>query len=107
LGLGDYSDIDGLPYTTLLYTNGPGHTDKDIYGMRPDPTNEDITDGHYMADSTIPMLESHHGGEDVLLYARGPHAHLFTGIHENTYIPHALRYASCVGTGLHFCGKER
>ncbi|CAL4062131.1 unnamed protein product [Meganyctiphanes norvegica] len=102
LGLGDVSDVDLLPYTTLLYTNGPGYSKKDLNGDRPDPSDI-YTDDHYPADSTIPMEESHHAGEDVVLYARGPHSHLFTGIHENTYIPHALRYAACVGDGLSFC----
>lgn len=37
-----------------------------------------------------------HGGEDVAVYAKGPWAHLFTGSHENTYIPIALAYAACL-----------
>merc|ERR1711915_550107 len=102
LGLGDVSDVDGLPYTTLLYTNGPGYSKKDHGGDRPDPS-DDYNEDHYPADSTVPMIESKHAGEDVVLYARGPHSHLFTGIHENAYIPHALRYAACVGDGLQFC----
>lgn len=105
LGLGDYSDVDGMPFTTLMYTNGPGYKgEKD--GMRPDPTDDDYTDPHYMGAATVPLIESYHAGEDVILYARGPHAHIFTGIHENTYIPHALRYAACVGDGLQFCTNE-
>lgn len=47
---------------------------------------------HYVSAATVPMIESNHNGEDVILYARGPHAHLFTGIHENAYIPHAIRW---------------
>ena len=38
LGLGDVSDVDELPYTTLLYTNGPGYSKKDHNGDRPDPS---------------------------------------------------------------------
>ncbi|XP_045598098.1 alkaline phosphatase isoform X2 [Procambarus clarkii] len=105
LDLGDYSDVDGLPYTTLLYTNGPGYRGE-VDGSRPDPSTEDYSDPHYVGAATVPMVESNHAGEDVVLYARGPHAHLFTGIHENTYIPHALRYATCVGEGLHFCTSQ-
>ena len=26
LGIAGFSDVDNLPYTTLLYTNGPGYT---------------------------------------------------------------------------------
>ncbi|XP_064096729.1 alkaline phosphatase-like [Macrobrachium nipponense] len=106
LGIGDYSDVDGLPFTTLMYTNGPGYRGEENH-IRPDPSQEDYEDPHYMGASTVPMIESHHAGEDVILYARGPHAHLFTGIHENAYIPHALRYAACVGDGLHFCTSDK
>ncbi|KAK3871384.1 hypothetical protein Pcinc_023461, partial [Petrolisthes cinctipes] len=105
LGLGDYSDVDGLPYTSLLYTNGPGYRGE-IDGVRPDPSTEDYTDPHYAGASTVPMIESHHAGEDVILYAKGPHSHLFTGIHENAYIPHAVRYAACVGDGQQFCSSS-
>ncbi|XP_047483489.1 alkaline phosphatase-like [Penaeus chinensis] len=105
LGLGDFSDVDGLPFTTLMYTNGPGYRGEP-QGERPDPSTENYNDPHYMGAATVPMIESHHAGEEVILYARGPHAHLFTGIHENAYIPHALRYAACVGDGLQFCPTE-
>lgn len=46
---------------------------------------------HYAADTAIPKDSASHAGEDVILYARGPHAHLFSGIHENAFIPHTLR----------------
>ncbi|XP_063852528.1 alkaline phosphatase, tissue-nonspecific isozyme-like [Scylla paramamosain] len=105
LDIADYSDVDGLPYTTLLYTNGPGYRGE-VDGSRPDPSEEDISDPHYLGDSAVPMISSNHGGEEVILYASGPHAHLFTGIHENAFIPHALRYAACVGKGIHFCDTK-
>nr|XP_045597366.1 alkaline phosphatase, tissue-nonspecific isozyme-like [Procambarus clarkii] len=105
LGLGDYSDVDGLAFTTLLYTNGPGYRTQ-VDGARPDPALEDYSAPHYVAAATVPMEQSNHAGEDVALYAMGPHAHLFTGIHENAFIPHALRYAACVGEGLQFCSSS-
>ncbi|XP_053654817.2 alkaline phosphatase [Cherax quadricarinatus] len=104
LDLGDYSDVDGLPFTTLMYTNGPGYRGE-VSGLRPDPSKEDYRDPHYPGAATVPMIESNHAGEEVILYALGPHAHLFTGIHENAFIPHALRYAACVGEGLHYCSS--
>ncbi|XP_069177818.1 alkaline phosphatase, tissue-nonspecific isozyme [Procambarus clarkii] len=105
LGLGDYSDVDGLAFTTLLYTNGPGYRTQ-VDGARPDPALEDYSAPHYVAAATVPMEQSNHAGEDVALYAMGPHAHLFTGIHENAFIPHALRYTACVGEGLQFCSSS-
>jgi len=106
LGLGDVSDIDGLPFTTLLYANGPGYSKKDHDGQRPDPSPF-FSEAHYKYDSAVPEVSSNHAGEDVILYARGPQAHLFTGNHENAFIPHALRYAACVGDGLKFCDVSK
>jgi len=105
LGLGDVSDIDNMPFTTLLYTNGPGYRDQ-TNDLRPNPQDDDIADSDYRFESAVPMDSSNHNGEDVVLYARGPHAHLFTGVHENAYIPHAMRYAACVGEGLSFCDGQ-
>lgn len=53
------------------------------------------------------MSSAAHAGDDVGLWAIGPHAHLFTGVYEQNYIPHALAYAACVGNGLTFCGNNR
>ncbi|XP_018019900.1 membrane-bound alkaline phosphatase-like, partial [Hyalella azteca] len=105
LGLASVSDVDNMPFTTLMYTNGPGFRDQKN-DLRPNPVDENYEDPHYVAQATVPMVESNHNGEDVILYARGPHAHLFTGIHENAYIPHAIRYAACVGSGLSFCSAD-
>lgn len=43
-------------------------------------------------------LESEtHGGEDVPIYANGPMSFLFEGTVEQSYIPHAMAYAACIG----------
>ncbi len=34
-----------------------------------------------------------HGGEDVVIYAKGPGSHLFRGTREQNYIFHAMRQA--------------
>ncbi|ROT74032.1 alkaline phosphate [Penaeus vannamei] len=99
--LGDFSDVDGLPFTTLMYTNGPGYRGEP-HGERPDPSAENYYDPHYMGAATVPMIESHHAGEEVILYARGPHAHLFTGIHENAYIPTPSAPSARVGPPLSY-----
>ncbi|XP_063607026.1 membrane-bound alkaline phosphatase-like [Penaeus indicus] len=41
LGLADFSDEDYMPFTTILYGNGPGYRDP-VNGHRPDPTNDDL-----------------------------------------------------------------
>ncbi|CAL4116224.1 unnamed protein product, partial [Meganyctiphanes norvegica] len=101
LGYGDTSNEDDLPYTTLLYGNGPGYIEK-----RYDISNDDFHDVDYRQNSAVPYSTSAHAGDDIGLWAVGPHAHLFTGVYEQNYIPHALAYASCVGDGLTFCNNK-
>lgn len=38
-----------------------------------------------------------HGGEDVGIFSRGPFSHLLSGVVEQTFIPHAMKYAACLG----------
>ena len=35
-----------------------------------------------------------HGGDDVAIFARGPFAHLFSGVVDENYIFHVMSYAS-------------
>lgn len=39
----------------------------------------------------------------MTIYAQGPMAHLFHGVQEQNYIPHALAYAACIGNNLGHC----
>ncbi|KAK7082385.1 hypothetical protein SK128_001271 [Halocaridina rubra] len=98
LGIGDVSDVDGIPITTVLFGNGPG-----FRFSRPDPSDDNLHSKIYRQDSTVPFTSAHHGGEDVGIWATGPLSHLFTGVYEQNYIPHALAYATCVGDGATFC----
>ena len=50
-----------------------------------------------MNQAAIPESPATHAGEDVVIYAKGPMAHLFQTTHEQSYIPHVLAFASCVG----------
>ncbi|XP_051934905.1 alkaline phosphatase, tissue-nonspecific isozyme [Hippocampus zosterae] len=92
---------DMLPYTTLMYGNGPGH--KIINGTRPDIRNVDTKTEEYVQLSAVPTASATHSGEDVAVLARGPMAHLFHGIQEQNYIAHAMAYAACVGEDLRHC----
>jgi alkaline phosphatase len=73
---------DGKPYTTLGYANGPGA----VPGERPDLTGVDTAAPDYHQQSLIPMGSETHGGEDVAIFARGPHAYLFQGTMEESSI---------------------
>ncbi|KAK3103756.1 hypothetical protein FSP39_021671 [Pinctada imbricata] len=93
----DSEGDDGLPYTTLVYGNG--------YEQRKNITDIDTTDFGYRQESLVPLYSETHGGEDVAVYARGPMAHLFVGTHEQSYIPHVMAYASCVGVNKQHCSR--
>jgi len=60
-------------------------------------------DKDFVNDAAVPRKYESHGGEDVAIYARGPMSHLFHGVHEQNYIAHVMRYASCVGDNKEHC----
>ncbi|CAL8069781.1 unnamed protein product [Orchesella dallaii] len=93
---------DNLPYTTLSYANGPaykGFVNNRRYNISRDP----LDDLKYRQVPNIPRKSETHGGDDVMMSASGPFAHLFTGVQQQNYIPHALAYAACIGPGPKFC----
>ncbi|KAM6970132.1 alkaline phosphatase, tissue-nonspecific isozyme [Aplochiton taeniatus] len=94
---------DSLPYTTLMYGNGPGY--KVVNNKRPDIRNVNTKSTDYVQLSAVPLSTETHGGEDVAVMARGPMAHLFDGIQEQNYIAHAMAYAACVGEDLRHCAS--
>ena len=42
-------------------------------------------------------MDESHGGEDVIIYAKGPWSQLFQSQHEETYVAYAISYAACIG----------
>ncbi|KAM4628406.1 alkaline phosphatase, tissue-nonspecific isozyme [Polymixia lowei] len=93
--------LDVLPYTTLMYGNGPGYNV--TTGKRPDIRRVDTKTKDYVQLSAVPMESDTHSGEDVAVLARGPMAHLFQGVHEQHYIAHAVAYSACVGRDQRHC----
>jgi alkaline phosphatase len=85
-------DANGLPYTTLSYSNGPGHAVED--GRRPDLTDVDTADPDYLQEATVPLSSESHGGDDVGIWARGPGAAAVRGSVEQNTIFHFLLQAS-------------
>ncbi|CRK98187.1 CLUMA_CG011552, isoform A [Clunio marinus] len=99
LGLNsEISDVDNLPYMTLSYANGPSGVKK-RYKIKKD----EMKFNDYRYPSLVPLNSETHGGDDVPIYARGPHSHLFTGVLEQNTIPHFIAYAACIGGGLTVC----
>lgn len=97
VGLAGYDDA-GYAYTTLMYANGPGYN-----ATRINITEEDTREWEYTQLATVPRDSETHGGDDVSIYARGPMAHLFHGLHEQNYIPHVMAYSACIGDYEHDC----
>ena len=97
LGLGGQSEVTGHKFPTLLYSTGSGHREP------ADITAEELAEPDSEYPAMVPQEVGHHSGEEVLLYAIGPQAHLFRGLLQQSYIPHALAYAACIGRGATVC----
>lgn len=94
--------LDGKPYTTLGYANGPGYADNLPMAKRDDGkanagrhlhSKVDTRQVDYYQETLVPLASETHGGEDVAIFAGGPWAHLFHGTHEQHYIYHVMRHA--------------
>ncbi|XP_053307547.1 alkaline phosphatase, tissue-nonspecific isozyme-like [Spea bombifrons] len=98
------SDVDGKPYTAILYGNGPGF--KLAGGSRENISGVDTTVPDYRAQSAVPLESETHGGEDVAIFAKGPMAHLFHSVHEQNYIPFVMAYAACIDENKEHCAES-
>ncbi len=95
---------DGLPYTTLGYTNGRGFADLAVggdtrygeeiaAGVRTDLTNVDTQGQGFHQEAMVPLSSETHAAEDVAIYASGPGASLFQGTVEQNVIFHVMNKA--------------
>ncbi|XP_063297789.1 intestinal-type alkaline phosphatase [Pelobates fuscus] len=101
-GLAPKKADDAKSYTSILYANGPGFN---LTGNgRPDVDNITSDSSNYRQQAAVPLDSETHGGEDVAIMAKGPMAHLFHGVQEQTYISHVMAYAACLPpyTTCHF-----
>uniref|UniRef100_F7G4Y2 Alkaline phosphatase n=1 Tax=Monodelphis domestica TaxID=13616 RepID=F7G4Y2_MONDO len=91
-GLAPSKAQDNKAYTSILYGNGPGY----VNGTRPDVKESVSEDVSYKQQAAVPLSSETHGGEDVAIFARGPQAHLFHGVQEETYVAHVMAFAGCL-----------
>lgn len=102
-------------FYTLNYANGPGHFDHEMPGGgRMNPRGSNYMDPRFRQPAMVPKDEETHAGEDVGVYASGPYSHvrssstfwvneinfffqIFSGVYEQSYIAHAMSYATCLG----------
>lgn len=106
-------DLNGQPYTTLSYANGPGAagaTDAQPAGTkryphwprkqlapvngRPDLADVDTTDPDYLQEALVPLSSESHGGDDVGIWARGPGSAAVRGSLEQNAIYHIVVQAT-------------
>ncbi|XP_062439023.1 intestinal-type alkaline phosphatase-like [Rhea pennata] len=92
-GLAPSKASDQKSYTSILYGNGPG------YPAAPGRDDVNVSTAElfdYRQQAAVPLTSETHGGEDVAILAKGPMAHLFHGVQEQTYVAHAMAYAACL-----------
>ncbi|ABV35860.1 alkaline phosphatase [Shewanella sediminis HAW-EB3] len=98
------TDANGLPYTTLGYTNGRGFADLNTggderYGYpiqagRVDLNYVDTLNAGFHQEALIPLESETHAGEDVGIFASGPGAHLIQGTVEQNHLFHVMNHAA-------------
>jgi alkaline phosphatase len=97
-------DVNGKPYATISYANGPGYAIRDggidgtpqpppAPGRDQDLTDVDTTKPGFNQQSLVGLGSETHGGEDVALFARGPGAELARGAINQNEIYHIMRKA--------------
>lgn len=91
----------------LSFANGPAYKTKNsIHREDPSKLANTMNNYDFLSPVTIPLDSETHGGDDVVIFAIGPHAHLFRGSMEEHTIPHFMAYASCIGDGITHCNKS-
>nr|XP_033815133.1 intestinal-type alkaline phosphatase-like [Geotrypetes seraphini] len=91
-GLAPKLAMDGKVYTSILYGNGPGY----FNDSRPNVSSIISEGKDYLQQAVVPLDSETHGGEDVVIFSKGPMAHLFHGVQEQTYVAHVMAYAACL-----------
>lgn len=93
---------DGMPYTTVGYTNGRGFRNlvnetnadvtysEDSIAGRQDLIAVDTASNGFHQETTVPLSSETHAGEDISLHAKGPGAHLVQGVVEQSVVFHII-----------------
>jgi alkaline phosphatase len=88
------SDVDGLPYSTLLYGNGPGFSQP-----RPVPSNSsssEMAGRNSVHGAAVPRQWATHGGEDVPIYAQVSYAFVLVTLNRSTSNFTRLIFLTCI-----------
>lgn len=98
-------------YTPLLYGTGGQNNYKYTGNDRGEilwdnATFEEAGKFNYSQQSAVLEDEVTHSGTDVVVYAKGPMAHLFTSLHEQTYVAYVVSYAAKIGPLKNFSNSQ-
>lgn len=87
------TDGRGVPYTALVYGNGPGYRGAPRVDPRTDPfpgrggvVPKGPADPAYFQEAAVPMSAETHSAEEVAIYAIGPGSEMVRGTVKNTFI---------------------
>lgn len=94
------TDASGVPYTALVYGNGPGYrgtagrvdpTTDTFVGLPgstnlPGPDPDGFAHPNYRQEAAVPLGSETHSAEEVAIYAIGPGADMVRGTVKNTFI---------------------
>ncbi|MGY3860924.1 alkaline phosphatase [Aeromonas lacus] len=82
------NDVDGKPFTTLVFGNGPNRPD-----VRPTLTSDQVMADDYLQETGVKLGSETHGGGDVMLFADGAGSTRFKGTLDNTRVFGKLKEA--------------
>ncbi|KAB0672818.1 sulfatase-like hydrolase/transferase [Aeromonas veronii] len=82
------NDVDGKPFTTLVFGNGPNRPD-----VRPVLTSDQVMANDYLQETGVKLTSETHGGGDVMLFSDGAGSNRFKGTLDNTKVFGKLREA--------------
>lgn len=82
------NDVDGKPFTTLVFGNGPNRP-----AVRPTLTSDEVMADDYLQETGVKLGSETHGGGDVMLFADGAGSSRFKGTLDNTKVFGKLREA--------------
>ncbi|MGH1390007.1 MAG: alkaline phosphatase [Aeromonas jandaei] len=82
------NDVDGKPFTTLVFGNGPNRPD-----VRPTLTSDQVMADDYQQETGVKLGSETHGGGDVMLFADGAGSSRFKGTLDNTRVFGKLKEA--------------
>ncbi|MVG13070.1 alkaline phosphatase [Aeromonas jandaei] len=82
------NDVDGKPFTTLVFGNGPNRPD-----VRPTLTSDQVMANDYLQETGVKLTSETHGGGDVMLFADGAGSNRFKGTLDNTKVFDKLKEA--------------